>query len=176
MNDRSARQKLLLWTAQGFGVGWLPFAPGTFGSILGFGWLALLLVMGNVWLFFLGSIAAIPLAVWLCGVAEKELGRKDPGSVVLDEVVAIPVCLWCWMALYLSKHGSLPAIGQFFAWANWPLLLVAFAAFRFFDILKPWPVRQSQSLPGGWGIVIDDFLAALYVNALLFAAWATRLL
>jgi phosphatidylglycerophosphatase A len=52
-----------------------------------------------------------------------------------------------------------------------------FAAFRFFDVLKPWPVRQSQALPGGWGVTVDDLLAALYVNLLLavvLGAWTWR--
>jgi len=68
------------------------------------------------------------------------------------------------------KNGQLPAPEYFFSQGTWLLTLGVFAAFRFFDVLKPWPVRQSQSLPGGWGVTMDDLLAAVYVNvaALLF--------
>lgn len=164
----------MLWAAQGLGVGWIPVAPGTFGSILGFGWLALLLVTGQLRWFLLGSVGSVLVAVWLCGAAEEILGRKDPGSVVLDEVVAIPVCLWTWAAAYFANHHALPPVGQFFSWHNWPLMLCVFAGFRFFDILKPWPVGRSQTLRGGWGIVVDDFLAALYVNILVIAGLASK--
>ncbi len=171
VNAQPVRRKLLLWAAQGFGVGWIPFAPGTFGSILGFGWLALLLVTGQWWVLLVGSVAGSLLAVWLCGAAEEVLGRKDPGSVVLDEVAASPVCLWAWAVLHVSRHHGLPSMGEFFSWNNWPLIVCVFAGFRFFDVLKPWPVGRSQSLPGGWGIVLDDLLAAGYVNVLVVAGW-----
>lgn len=175
VNGRTARQKLSVWVAQGFGVGWIPFAPGTFGSILGFGWLAMLLAGRSLLLLLLGSLALAGVAVWVCGVAEKTLGQKDPGSVVLDEVAAIPVCVWGWAALYVSNHDSLPSVGQFFSLSNWPLLVCIFIGFRVFDVLKPWPVGASQRLPSGWGIVIDDFLAAVYVNAVVLVLWALRL-
>src|SRR5580698_6915932 len=80
-----------LWIAQGFGVGRIPFAPGTFGSIVGLGWLALLLCVKS-WPFFIaGNVLAVALSVWLCGEAERKLNKKDPGSVVLDEIVANPL-------------------------------------------------------------------------------------
>ena len=77
-------QRLALWIAQGFGIGRIPVAPGTFGSIPGLLWFILLLRTGNLWLFLAGIIAGALLSVWLCGISEKVLGRKDPGSVVLD--------------------------------------------------------------------------------------------
>src|SRR5271170_393685 len=76
-----------LWIAQGFGVGRIPIAPGTFGSIVGLGWLALLLCVPSWPLFIAGNAAAVALSVWLCGEAERMLNKKDPGSVVLDEIV-----------------------------------------------------------------------------------------
>ncbi len=169
MKAAALHRRLLLWAAQGFGVGWIPVAPGTFGSVLGFAWLALLLAAGPWWLLLAGSIAGSLLAVWLCGVGEEMLGRKDPGSVVLDEVAAIPVCLWAWTMLLVAQHRPLPSLPEFFSWNNWPLILCVFAGFRFFDVLKPWPVGRSQRLPGGWGIVVDDLLAAGYVNLLVLA-------
>jgi phosphatidylglycerophosphatase A len=165
-----------LWIAQGFGVGRIPVAPGTFGSVIGVLWFGLLLATGNLWLFTAGSIAAIALSVWLCGAAEKALGQEDPGSVVLDEIVALPVCYWGWVAILVWKTGALPAFADFFTARTWPLTLGVFAAFRFFDVAKPWPVDQSQSLPGGWGVTIDDVLAAVYVNLVVLLVYAGKTL
>jgi phosphatidylglycerophosphatase A len=165
-----------LWIAQGFGVGRIPVAPGTFGSVIGVLWFGLLLATGNLWLFTAGSIAAIALSVWLCGAAEKALGQEDPGSVVLDEIAALPVCYWGWVAILVWKTGALPAFADFFTARTWLLTLGVFAAFRFFDVAKPWPVDQSQSLPGGWGVTIDDVLAAVYVNLVVLLVYAGKTL
>ena len=165
-----------LWLAQGFGVGRIPVAPGTFGSVVGVLWFGLLLAMGNLWLFTAGTIAAIALSVWLCGAAEKALGQEDPGSVVLDEIAALPVCFWGWVAIVIWKTGALPSFADFFTARTWPLTLGVFAAFRFFDVAKPWPVHQSQSLPGGWGVTMDDVLAAVYVNLAVLLVYAGKTL
>ena len=103
------------------------------------------------------------LSVWLCGEAEIILNETDPGSVVLDEIIAIPVCFAAWTWHYHLHHGIFPQISNM-TQTDWFWILGIFAAFRFFDIAKPWPVRQSQNLPGGWGVTIDDLLAAVYVN------------
>jgi phosphatidylglycerophosphatase A len=63
--------------------------------------------------------------------------------------------------------SGLPDVTYFVTGHHWLWLVAIFAAFRFFDVVKPWPIRQSQSLPGGWGITIDDLLAAIYVNLLV---------
>jgi phosphatidylglycerophosphatase A len=160
----SPKFSFLLWIAQGFGVGRIPVAPGTFGSIVGILWFALLLAPGNLWLFLIGTIAGIGLSVSLCGIAEEILGRKDPGCVVLDEIAAIPVCFLAWVGILYMRNGSLPAPEYFFSSSNWLGTVAVFLAFRFFDVAKPWPVHQSQSLPGGWGVTVDDVLAAVYVN------------
>jgi phosphatidylglycerophosphatase A len=165
-----------LWIAQGFGVGRIPAAPGTFGSLLGLLWFGLLLMTRSFWLFTAGTIAGIALSVWLCGVAEKRLGQKDPGSVVLDEIAALPVCFFAWVAIVLWQTGSLPTFASCFSAQTWPLTLGVFVVFRIFDIAKPWPVRQSQSLPGGWGITIDDVLAAGYVNVVVLVVYAGKAL
>ena len=99
---------LLLWIAQGFGIGRIPIAPGTFGSLLGLVWFALLLLTGNGWCFLGGTLAGLALSVWLCGKAEKTLNQKDPGSVVLDEIAAMPVCFAGWLGIALGKAGSFP--------------------------------------------------------------------
>jgi phosphatidylglycerophosphatase A len=165
-----------LWIAQGFGVGRIPVAPGTFGSVVGVGWFALLLLTGKLWLFAAGTAAGIALSVWLCGVGETVLRQKDPQSVVLDEITAMPVCFLGWVALLAGKAGALPPLAVFFSARGWLVTLGVFAAFRFFDVAKPWPVRQSQSLPGGWGVTIDDVLAAVYVNLAVLLAYAGKTL
>jgi phosphatidylglycerophosphatase A len=164
----------LLWIAQGFGIGRIPFAPGTFGSVVGLGWFALLLLAGNFWMFLAGTILGLALSVWLCGVGEKILRQTDPGSIVLDEIAAIPVCFLGLIVHAFWKSGALLPQAAFFSKQHLWLPLVAFAAFRFFDILKPWPVRQSQWLVGGWGVTIDDALAAVYVNVVVLAVYAAQ--
>jgi len=158
-----------LWIAQGFGVGRIPFAPGTFGSLLGLGWFALLLCAKSWLIFAAGSAAGIALSVWLCGEGEKRLQQKDPGSVILDEIAAMPVCFAAALALACSGQKQWPGPEYFFSAAHGVQTAGIFVLFRFFDILKPWPVRQSQSLPGGLGITLDDILAAGYVNLVVWA-------
>jgi phosphatidylglycerophosphatase A len=162
---------LVLWLAEGFGVGRAPFAPGTFGSVVGVLWFALLARASNPLVLLGGTVAGLAFSVWVCGVAEKMLGKKDPGAVVMDEITALPVCFFAWVGLVFWKTGAWPEAGYFFSRETWPLTLGVFAAFRFFDVLKPWPARQSQALPGGWGITVDDVLAAVYVNIVVLAAW-----
>ncbi len=161
--------RFILWLAQGLGLGRIPFAPGTWGTLLGFPLLMALLWTGSLLasvLLWLGSCA---LSVYACGRAEIILKKSDPGSVVLDEIVAIPLCCATWIGAEIAKTGHLPSPLWLFqdghAWAA----VAIFALFRLFDIWKPWPVRQSQHLPGGWGVTCDDLLAAVYVN--LVTAW-----
>ena len=152
-----------LWIAQGFGIGRIPFAPGTFGTILGLLWLALLVASGHWWGLVGGTVLGFFISAWLCGYAERVLGQKDPGSVVLDEIAALPVCYTSWIAVHAWKTGAFPQISDFCSNRNWLGTLGLFAAFRLFDIWKPCPVRESQNLAGGWGVTTDDFLAAIYV-------------
>jgi len=164
MNTASIRERLILWLAQGFGSGRAPVAPGTFGTVVGLAWFALLLWPGNLAFYVGGTLVGILVSVWICGEAEKILGQPDPGSVVLDEIVAIPVAFLGWVLMIQSQTVALPGPAIFFH-DHWVITLGLFTAFRVFDIWKPWPVRQSQALPGGWGVTTDDVLAAAYVNA-----------
>lgn len=162
---------LVVWLAQGFGIGRIPWAPGTFGSVLGLGWFAVLLLIAqqspvSAGVLFLGSVLA---SVWTCEAAEILLGEKDPGSIVLDEIVALPTCFLGWVFHLWLQLGALPSWDFFFGPTTCFLALGVFLAFRFFDIAKPWPVRQSQALPRGWGVVVDDQLAAVYVNVVVLA-------
>jgi len=156
-----------LWIAQGFGAGWAPVAPGTFGSLVGLGWfLALALTRSWVW-FILGNVAAFVISVWLCGEGERLLQKKDPGSIVLDEIAALPCCFIVWM---LAASPPKQWLGPAFYVRHAGGMLAIFGLFRLFDVWKPWPIRQSQNLPGGLGVTVDDFLAALYVNLTFGAA------
>jgi phosphatidylglycerophosphatase A len=153
-----------LWVAQGFGVGRrVPFGPGTAGSVLGLLWFALLDATGSLWLYLAGTIAGLALSVWLCGIAERLLKETDPSSVVLDEITALPVCFLPWVFCEWHRRGTLPSPTLFGGVHTWYVTVGIFFLFRVFDILKPWPICQSQRLPGGWGVTVDDLLAAIAV-------------
>ncbi|MFI5357078.1 MAG: phosphatidylglycerophosphatase A [Opitutales bacterium] len=134
-------------------------APGTWGSVAG-------LLYFTVFFYPLGLAATLLLsaigayvAVAICGEAEFRLGRRDPGEVILDEFVAMPLCFLGWPGLI----GPLPA---------WGVFLTGFALFRLFDIWKPLGIYQLQSLPAGWGVVVDDLAAALVTCGVMHAAQA----
>ena len=143
----------------------MPKAPGTCGSLLGLLWMAVLYsIPGFGWT--LGIIGISLLAgVWVCSEAEKILKLRDPGCIVLDEILAVPIAGLGWM---LGCRQSGEAV---FSVANWEWLLGApaiFILFRFFDIAKPWPVNIAQNLPRGWGVMTDDVFAAAYAGFVLF--------
>ena len=156
----------ILHLAQGFGLGRLPLAPGTFGSLAGLPWLLLLLGTGSLYSFLAALMAGFAVSVWACGTAEDLLRHKDPPSVVLDEIVALPLAFVPWTIDFWLRHSTLPPPDEFFRDNHWVRSLVLFALFRAFDVAKPWPVQQSQRLPAGWGITADDLLASLYVALL----------
>lgn len=158
-----------LLLAQGLGVGRIPVAPGTFGSVLGVAWFALLLAGGNPWLYLAGTVASLAASVWLCGAAEKVLQQTDPGSVVLDEIVALPICFAPFVVAAYCRAGHLPPPATLLSRNGLVIVLTVFALFRFFDIVKPWPIRQSQALPGGWGVTVDDVLAGIFTAATAYA-------
>jgi len=156
--------KFILWLAQGFGAGRIPFAPGTFGSVVGLVWFWILLLPKSPLVFLLGIVASIFVSAWLCGVGEKILNERDPGSIVMDEIIAIPICFGGWLGVLFFKNNFWPVPEYFFSGKTVIMTIGVFLLFRLFDIAKPWPVKQSQNLPGGWGVTIDDVLAAVYVN------------
>jgi phosphatidylglycerophosphatase A len=100
-------------------------------------------VLATVVVYFAGVAASTRLAT--------RLGRKDPGAAVVDEVVGM------WLALLFLPFTPATA-------------LAAFLLFRVLDVFKPWPARQFEALPGGWGIMTDDVMAGVYANLLLRAA------
>lgn len=137
---------LLVATAGGFG--YVPFAPGTIGSAVGLAlylpirWSGspLLEIAAIVALFVAGALAA--------GAAERHFGHIDPGPVVIDEVMGMLVTL---ALLPVTVTGA----------------LVGFVLFRVFDVVKPPPSRQLEALHGGWGVMSDDFMAAIYAHVVL---------
>ena len=82
---------------------------------------------------------------------------------MIDEIIAIPFCFLSWVTVAWLPHHKLPALGTFLSGRAWLATVGVLVLFRLFDIAKPWPVRQSQRLPGGWGVTVDDVLAAGYV-------------
>ncbi len=136
-------------TATFLGIGYLRPGPGTWASTA-----AVLLWAGAAWglhlsslglnlLLAAGILLAIALGVPAATIAERKSGRHDPGFVVIDEVAGQ------WVALLGCPR-------------DWPHALIALVFFRLLDITKPFPARQLESLPEGWGIVCDDVAAGLY--------------
>ena len=99
-------------------------------------------------------------AVAFCGDAARRIGRTDPGEVILDEFVVMPLVFLGWRT------------GWFAGLPEWAALLAGFGLFRFYDILKPIGIARLQRWPGGWGIVVDDFAAALAACGTLHLAAA----
>ena len=141
--------------ATGLGAGYSPVAPGTAGSLVGLAlfWplsrLAIEAQLGALALLFVvGVVSATRLA--------RSVGREDPGLVVVDEIAGM------WTSLLFVPLTPLSAV-------------LAFLAFRVMDVTKPWPARQLEALPGGWGIMCDDLMAGVYANLLVqvaLRAWA----
>jgi phosphatidylglycerophosphatase A len=106
-------------------------------------------------------VLSTALAVWICGKAESALNQKDPPSVVLDEIVALPIALVGWIVHVLPGNGNVPGPALLFTGSGWIWTGAVFVLFRVLDAAKPWPIRSLQDLPAGWGVVADDVAAAL---------------
>lgn len=130
-------------------------APGTWGSLAGLLYFALLFRHSRWEVIFAWSVLLSYVAVAFCGDAARRLGKKDPGEVILDEFSVMPLVFLGWRA------GGIPIWSSNRVADEWCVLLAGFALFRFFDILKPMGIARLQRWPGGWGIVADDFAAAL---------------
>ena len=145
----------------GLGSGLSPMAPGTVGTLCGWGLFAVLRLLLPVWAQGVAVAVAIALGWWVCTVTARNLRQPDPGSIVWDEIAAF------WLVLWLL---SPPAIQQMTwahgGWQQTAFEVAAFALFRYFDAAKPGPVRWADSIfkgtgwRGGWGIMFDDLVAA----------------
>ncbi len=139
---------LVVLIATAGGIGYAPVAPGTFGSLLAVPLMPAFAALRDAWLpCYLAALAAIvAVATWAAGRAEAIFGRKDHSRIVVDEVA-----------------GQLVA-GAFIP-ATWPAIAIAFAFFRLFDVLKPWPARTfDRDVRGGIGVVGDDLIAGAYAG------------
>lgn len=137
-----------MFLATGFYVGRVPFAPGTLGSLVAFPVVILLACLR--WPMATAAVLLlIAAAVWIAGRAERQLGSRDPGAVVIDEIAGMCVTM---LAIPLSFATG----------------VAGFLLFRLFDIVKPPPIRQlDRRLQGGWGIVMDDVAAGIAANIVL---------
>jgi phosphatidylglycerophosphatase A len=126
-------------------VGYLPFVPGTWGSLLGL-LLTWFFVPVNWWAVLIWLLILIIGAV-VSTTAEKDLGH-DARPIVIDEILGMGLAL-----LLVPKRIV--------------YYVIAFILFRFFDIVKPFPARQAEKLPGGWGVMADDLVAGVYANVVV---------
>ena len=94
---------------------------------------------------------------------ERNKHELFTSQVVLDEIAAMPICFLAIVTEAWVSRGKLPPVEWFFSGHNLLWTILIFVVFRLFDIAKPWPIRQSQRLPGGWGVTVDDVLAAVDV-------------
>ncbi|MFA6962597.1 MAG: phosphatidylglycerophosphatase A [Opitutaceae bacterium] len=141
-------------------VGRMRKAPGTWGSVAGLLYFTVFFAgrIGDVGLILFSAVGFY-FSVALCGEAEFRLGERDPGKIVLDEFVAMPLCFIGW-----TRFADVVP--------NWVVFLAGFALFRLYDIAKPFGIKKLQDLPGGWGVTVDDTAAALAACATLHAAHA----
>lgn len=129
-------------------LGYVPIAPGTFGSAAGLAAFYAIRASGSIAVELTVIVALFAVGVWSASVAERHFGGIDPGPVVLDEVVGMLMTL---ALLPVTLTGA----------------IVGFLIFRLLDVVKPWPSSRFESLPGGLGIMADDGMAAIYGNVLL---------
>lgn len=135
--------------ALGFGSGLLKPAPGTWGTLAGVP-LYLGLSSFSSTTYILATAFAFLIGIWLCEVTCRDAGVHDHGAIVWDEIVGLLVTM---------------AAVQF----SWATLVLGFLLFRFFDILKPWPIRVLDiRVGGGFGVMIDDLLAGVFAGSILF--------
>lgn len=132
-----------VFVSAGFGSGMIRPAPGTWGSVFGVlvWWYAL---AGLAWpIQLLATVLVFALGTWTTSKVIEQYGVHDPGAVVVDEVVGV------WLALLMVPQSL-------------PMVALGFGLFRFFDIVKPWPVSWAdRSVPGAFGVMLDDVLAGL---------------
>ncbi len=153
-NNRLTPKQILtdpaLFLAFGFGSGLAKKAPGTCGTLAAIPLYCLLAQTGNVAYTAL-TIVTIIAGIWICGIAAEKLGEHDFKGIVWDEVAGYFVSLW-------------------FIPFSWQAVSLGFVLFRFFDIVKPWPISWAdRRIHGGLGIMLDDIMAGVLANVILQA-------
>jgi phosphatidylglycerophosphatase A len=201
------KPRFALALATALGVGYIPKAPGTFGSLAGIAVaivthpISLITIIGLLFLRWSGLGIDIPmlnghpapvllvipsvvalllvgfLGVWSSSRVANFAGVDDPQYVVIDEVSGMHLTLMLGIMplalptrLVPGDEASVFVLYSAFSLLNWKYLLLGFILFRVFDIWKPWPVRRLEKLPGGWGIMADDWMAGVYAAILLRVA------
>jgi len=204
------KPRFALFIATVAGLGYLPEAPGTWGSLVG---LVLFIIpaciyfgpetsfiarnadVGDfffnvssryfnkiVWEYTTMLLVVSAVGVWAATRTAEFWQQKDPSRVVIDEVsgqfltmfFGCGIPLW-WKVPELRYAVLAPGFIIMRSAFNWKYLLLGFILFRVFDIWKPFPARQAESLPGGWGIMADDWIAAIYAGLGLWIARALGL-
>jgi phosphatidylglycerophosphatase A len=132
-------------------LGLVKKGPGTVGSVAGLGLYSVLFHSASPFVFLTLTAFLTYLAIAICDTAEQRLHMRDPGMIILDEFIAVPL-------VFLGMGGSHGLVAQH---GSWPVLLGGFVLFRIFDIAKPLGISRLQNLPGGIGCVVDDLAAAL---------------
>lgn len=157
LNTQSGKNKLtprqilsdpILFLAFGFGSGLTKKAPGTFGTLAAIPvyWL---FVQADLLVYSLLTLIVTVVGIGICGIAAEKLGEHDFGGIVWDEIAGFIITMW---------------LVPF----TWQTVIVGFILFRFFDILKPWPIKWlDQQVHGGLGIMLDDVLAGIFAGSLL---------
>jgi len=149
MKAEKNKNAIILFLATGAYSGNMPFAPGTFGTLVGLPLCYYLSFLEwHVQLFLI--IVFMPIAAWICGQGEQLLGTKDPGAIVIDEIAGIMITFYC-----------VP-----FSLIN---VICGFLLFRFFDILKPYPISKAEHFfKGGTAVLMDDVIAGIFAR-MIFA-------
>jgi len=149
--ERTFKESIVLFIASGCCAGYIPFAPGTMGSIAALPLPFVLFFLFGINLYYIVPLILIFIifSIVIADYAEKILKKKDPGLIVIDEIAGIIITFACIPLNILT-------------------IIAGFLIFRFFDILKPFPIRLiEEKIPGGAGIVLDDVAAGIFSNIVL---------
>jgi phosphatidylglycerophosphatase A len=138
---------LVILLATGLGVGFSPIVPGTLGTLLAIPLYYFISSISSP-LYELTLVAFFFFSSWISNQAEKHWGKKDDRRIVIDEIMGFLVTM-LWVPKSISS------------------IIMGFILFRFFDILKPFPIRHLERVPSGFGVVLDDVLAGVYANIAL---------
>jgi phosphatidylglycerophosphatase A len=142
----------LHFIAFGFGTGSIPFAPGTFGTLIAIPFYLAMQSL-SVWTYLAITLLAILGSIWICDKTSRDIGIEDHQGMCLDEVVGFLVTMFC-------------------APIGWKWILAGFLLFRLFDIWKPWPIHiVDAQVKGGFGMILDDVMAGIYSCLVLQVLW-----